>query len=369
MRSGGALRAWHHCLYLFANPSCLDHPPIDLPRHRLVRTAPLRPFVCREDAAAYRAPGACAPATDATSTSASSAYPVERSLRRADALALSLRAGLDRIAIPLARAAAAFVQRQAWSDFRFARLEDHARERFGRSGRWVKDCASLGDAIHSLPGRAEALTGDDGGRPVGRVATLLVAGIASVDSLASWVALARRVPFRALRESVRTSRTAGSDWPLDGETPSGNAEQQSEDGPKPPAASSASPLDDAPGDLSHRALVSIPVPSTLMAAFDEVVDLYRCVEGREASVTSFVEALVGEACSAGLPSDADSRPMKVSPDPAVVETALARSTDNWSHLPATSPASWSLALAGVSLARLPEVERAAGTGGPPELSR
>src|SRR5882672_9149402 len=205
MRSAGALRASHHCLYPFADQSCLDHPPADLPRHRLVRTAPLRPFVCREDAAAYRAPGAYAPAADATSTSASSAYPVERSLRQADGLALALRAGLDRIAIPLARAAAAFVQRQSWSDFGFARLEDHARERFGRSGRWVKDCASLGAAIHSLPRLAEALTGDDGGRPIGRVATLLVARIASVDSLAAWVSLARRVPIRALREAVRAA--------------------------------------------------------------------------------------------------------------------------------------------------------------------
>jgi hypothetical protein len=59
--------------------------------------------------------------------------------------------------------------------------------------------------------------------------------------------------------------------------------------------------------------------------------------------------------------------MKVSPDPAVVETALARSTDNWSHLPSTSPASWSLALAGVSLARLRDVESIAGTGGAAEL--
>src|SRR5258706_12198122 len=230
MRSGGALRAWHHCLYLFANPSCLDHPPIDLPRHRLVRTAPLRPFVCREDAAAYRAPGACAPATDATSTSASSAYPVERSLRRADALALSLRAGLDRIAIPLARAAGAFMQRQAWSDFGFARLEDHARERFGRSGRWVKDCASLGGALQSLPPLADALTGEDGGRPIGRVAALLVARIASAESLPGWIALSRRVPIRALRESVRAARAAGSDRPADAEDLPVDATERSADG-------------------------------------------------------------------------------------------------------------------------------------------
>jgi hypothetical protein len=379
MHFAAASRALHGSCY----------PPFELPRAGLARTQParvavLQRFACREDAPAYGAPtgrdhagddAACGdPSADTPSPTGASAYAIERSLRQADALALSLRAGLDRIAIPLARAAAAFVQRHAWSDFGFARLEDHARERFGRSGRWQKDFASLGRALQSLPALADALTGDDGGRPVGRVAALLVARIASADSLAAWVAQARSVPIRALRESVRAARMARSEWPPDFDHSSGDAEQRSADDPhspsddlKAPSDNPASPLDADPDDLSDRSLVSIPVPSPLLAAFDEVVDLYRCVEGREASVTSFVEALVGEACSAGLPPDADSRPMKVSPDPAVVETALARSTDNWSHLPATSPASWSLALAGASLARLRDVESVAGTGGAAEL--
>jgi hypothetical protein len=320
------------------------------------RSQSLRRFVCREDAPAYH------------SVSTSSDYPVERSLRQADGLALSLRAALDRIAIPLARSAAAFVQQQAWTDFGFARLTDHARERFGRSGRWVKDCAALGAALQSLPLLADALTGADGRRPIGRVAALLIARIASADSLAAWLALARRVPIRALRDSVRAARAAGSDRPADEPeaAPTGDTERSAASSDLPTSSSENLP-DDGSDDLSDRSLVSLPVPAPLLAAFDEVVDLYRCVEGREASVTSFVEALVGEACSAGLPPDADSRPMKVSPDPAVVETALARSTDNWSHLPASSPASWSLALAGLSLARLREVESVAGTGGAAEL--
>jgi len=353
MRSVAALRESHHSLYPLADPR-----RVDLARTRPVGAAVPRRFVCREDAPAYHAPA----------EPASSAYPVETSLRQADGLALSLRAGLDRIAIPLARAAAAFVQRQVWSDFGFARVEDHARERFGRSGRWVKDCASLGRALESLPLLADALTGDDGGRPIGRVAALLVARVASADSLPACVALARRVPIRALRDAVRAARAAGSDSPADGEAHAGDDTQQATDTDDAQRiAGTEVPPDDGIDDLSDRALVRILVPSPLLAAFDEVVDLYRCVEGREASVTSFVEALVGEACSAGLPPDADSRPMKISPDPAVVETALARSTDNWSHLPSTSPASWSLALAGVSLARLRDVERVAGTGGAAEL--
>ena len=366
MPSAAALRGSHHSLYPLVDDSRgVDSPGVNLPRAQSLRTATLRRFACREDAPAYHAPSA-----DTSSASASSDYPVERSLRQADALALSLRAGLDRIAIPLARATAAFVQREAWSVFGFARLEDHARERFGRSGRWVKDCASLGAALQSLPLLADALTGDDGGRPLGRVAALLVARIASADSLAAWVALARRVPIRALRASIRQSRAAGSDWPVEGEASSAEAPSAgapSADDMQRSADVPAGFFDDGMDDLSDRTLVRIPVPAPLLAAFDEALDLYRCVEGREASVTSFVEALVGEACSAGLPPDADSQPMKVSPDPAVVEVALARSTDNWSHLPSTSPASWSLALAGVGLARLRDIERVAGTGGAPEL--
>src|SRR5258706_1430973 len=71
------------------------------------KTAALRRFVCREDAPAYHAPSA-RPSRD---------YPVERSLRHADALSLSLRTRRDRIAIPLARGAAAFVSQQSWSHF------------------------------------------------------------------------------------------------------------------------------------------------------------------------------------------------------------------------------------------------------------
>jgi hypothetical protein len=59
--------------------------------------------------------------------------------------------------------------------------------------------------------------------------------------------------------------------------------------------------------------------------------------------------------------------MDRSPDVAVVESALARSTDNWSHLASSSPASWSLALAGVSLARVREIDQVAGTGDAAEL--
>ena len=137
-------------------------------------------------------------------------YPVERSLLQADGLALSLRGALDLLAPLLARAAAAFVRSEAWSVFGFARLGDHARERFGRSSRWVRDLAALGDALVSLPGLATALGGRDGAAPLGRVAALLVGRAATAASLAAWIALGRSVPVRELRDAAR--RAAADDF-------------------------------------------------------------------------------------------------------------------------------------------------------------
>lgn len=336
------------------------------PANRLA-TSPVRDkFVCREETepfhtsapAQHRAERALrrvARFADRRPTEKTSTYTVETSLRQADGLALSLRSALERIAIPLARAASEFMLQKSWCAFGFARLEDHARERFGRSGRWVKDCAALGRALESLPLLGDALTGEDGRRPIGRVATLLVSRVASEDSLGAWIELARTVSVRDLRGAVRAARAAGSEWP-------GGNEPGEETEPR--AASSGTALDEA---FSDRSLVRIPVPAPLLAAFDETVDLFRSVEGTEATVTSFVEALVGEAFAGADPPDAEKSPMHVSPDPAVVEAALARSTDNWRDLPGSSPASWSFALAGLSLARLQEVEQAAGSGGPADL--
>jgi hypothetical protein len=338
------------------------------PADRLEKSSNRDPFVCREEITTFH-PSAAARhrveralrsiARFPVQQSAAKApdHPVETSLRQADELALSLRSALERIAIPLGRAATEFARQESWCAFGFARLEDHARERFRRSGRWVKDCASLGRALGSLPLLGEALTGEDGGRPIGRVAALLVSRVASADSLGAWVDLARKVSLRDLRDAVRAARAVGSEWPAGNEL---DAEA------RPRAASSDVHLGETDA-LSNRSLVRIPVPAPLLAAFDETVDLYRSVEGTEATVTSFVEALVGEASAGADLPDTERSPMHLSPDTVVVESALARSTDNWRDLPASSPGSWSLALAGFSLARFHEVEQAAGSGGPADL--
>jgi len=106
---------------------------------------------------------------------------VREGLLEADRLACALGRARNRLSVPLARAAEAFVRVEAWRPFGHARLADHARERFGRSGRWVHDLAGLGRSLESLPDLARSLCGDDGGRPIGRVAALLIGGKRSPD--------------------------------------------------------------------------------------------------------------------------------------------------------------------------------------------
>ena len=131
-----------------------------------------------------------------------------------DRLALALTLARDRVVVPLARAARAFVRDREWLRFGHARLEDHARERFGRCGRWVRDLAALGEATDRMPVLAEALTGDDGGAPIGRAHALLIAKQASPDSCAAWIRLARSSTVRELRAEIQNARAAGQDVPM-----------------------------------------------------------------------------------------------------------------------------------------------------------
>src|SRR6058998_2010478 len=133
----------------------------------------------------------------------------------ADRLALRLCLLRDRIAFPLARAARRFVRGKLWFSFGYARIEDHARERFGRSGRWVRDLAALAEAAERLPGLSEAMTGEDGGHPIGRVVALLIGRTAAAETCLEWVGHARSMTVRELREEMHKARLAGSSAPLD----------------------------------------------------------------------------------------------------------------------------------------------------------
>jgi len=111
------------------------------------------------------------------------------------------------------------------------------------------------------------------------------------------------------------------------------------------------------------------VPMVVRAAFDEARDLYQAVEGHSATVSSFIEALLAEAAAGPCPPDIESS----SPAPGVprdvVESALARTTGNWLHLPEPAPASRAFALARESLARFRDVAAVAGEGDAVEVDR
>jgi hypothetical protein len=263
-----------------------------------------------------------------------------------DAMAVALRAALDRVVMPLALAANAFARVSGWHDFGYARSDDHARERYGRSGRWLRDLASLGAALARLPRLGAALTGDDGGRPIGKVATLLIGAVADPESLPAWLARARRLTVRELRAEVARARAAP------GDADAGSA------APGSAAPGSAAPDSVLPPLDEDRVLVRVPVPAPVLAAFDEGVALFHAIEGRSAGATSFVEALVAESLASGLagltpdpvghsgqdftgivpPRDAPASQTPVpGPAPGPIEAELARASDRWRHLPYPDP--------------------------------
>ncbi len=322
---------------------------------------------------------------------------------------MSLRCALDFASAPLARAAAAFVEKEVWIQFGHARIEDHARERFGRSGRWVRDLAALGRMFSTHPGLEAAVCGTDGGAPIGRVAGLLIGRVASAESFHVWVSLARSLSVRELREVVAAAREAGSAWPpgsrdatanrsTEGETAGGDVAardfaggadtggiaegravlfDQGAAGVDRGGVPASKPADDAhDDDDAARSLVRLELPSPALAAFDEAIDLFRAIEGHEASVTSFVEALVAEAAASSPPpasfDGAYHEGLTRGETIALRERALARSTNAWEHLPAPGGPQhegpeWVLRLAALTLERLRAISLEAGRGAPHDL--
>jgi len=273
-------------------------------------------FACAEPSAAdgsSSAPGNPSAGATAAPALTSADYPVERSLHQADALAVALRGALHRIALPLAAAAAAFIEARGWTAFGHARLADHARERFGRSGRWVHDLAELGAALRRLPALAAALTGEDGGGPLGVVSARVVGSIATAESLPRWVELARCVPVRELRRRVRAARDG------DGE-PGATTDESTA------MRSTDCPAEDE--DLPRRHVV-LAAPASLRPAFDEALELFRAVEGHQSTLTAFLEALVAEGLCGDAPADVSDVSLQRTSGRDAVEAALERSTDRW----------------------------------------
>ncbi len=235
------------------------------------------------------------------------ALPRELLASALDGQALALRAALEVIAVPLARNARACVAHEIWKAAGFRDAHDFARERYGRSGRWLLELARLDAAFESQPRLLAAFTGADGGRPIGTVAALLLARLPRSARLVDWIAHARAVTVRALRRDVRRAAD-GADVDLagvaatDGDGPTPDCAGGAEVTATPVADPGGLGADPGPGDREASLWVSIAMPASVRLAFDEALDLHRAVSGSAAPISSFVEALIGESrCGAPEP--------------------------------------------------------------------
>ncbi|MGH9867202.1 MAG: HNH endonuclease signature motif containing protein [Candidatus Polarisedimenticolia bacterium] len=195
---------------------------------------------------------------------------------------MSIARALGEIDPWLAAAAAAYKSDKVWWRHGFARLEDHCREVFHRSGRWLRDLAALGDAFKKEERLRAAFTGSDGGAPLGRCRAVLVARVATSRTLHDWIALARRCSVAELRGHVSRARS----------TTAAGAGPPKDDGER-------RLVDDEEPDTQERCRLSLQVPFPVAVAFDEGLELFRAVEGGEAPVTSYIEALMAEQTASG----------------------------------------------------------------------
>ncbi len=194
---------------------------------------------------------------------------------QADQVACRLACETVRVLLPLAKVAAAVIDGELWRGCGYSSVHDFTREELERSSKWLRLHAALHRAVVRLPGLRGAVTGEDGGAPIGMSKALLVARVASVETLASWVERARRLTVDELRAAV-----IGGDGEVEAVAPS------SDD------------IAEVPG-----VLWGFSAPPSVRAAFDSALDLYRRLEGGDATVTSFIEALVAEDFSSDQPPD------------------------------------------------------------------
>jgi hypothetical protein len=250
----------------------------------------------------------------------------------------------------LADAAHQLVEVEGWAPLGFARLGDLARERFGRSGRWVRELAVLGRLVREQPALRAAIVGADGGRPLGRSLALAIARASTKHPLANWIAFARRVTVRELMEAVRADR-AGRAVDLSAECAPGRTPAAADDSAAHAQAEPGSvPVDDEDELEAAEALeVRMRLPQWIHACFIETLDLHRAVVAEEASVMSFVEALAAEAAAGANPPDTSTQRVRSGIPTRTAESGLARVNGRWARLrrstadlapprPATAPA-------------------------------
>ena len=191
-----------------------------------------------------------------------------------DSVLRRLAAARSRLLPASALAANEIVAGKAWFLYGYARAADFARERWGRTGRWLQDRAALGERFRCFPALARAVTGEDGEPPLGSVAALLVGRVATGENLDHWIARARQLTVRALRAEVSRAHAT----------------------PEEP--------DSVP--------VGVHMPGPIRVAFEETLELHRAVVGSQSSVAEFIEALIADG-SLGFTAEPTGAPIGSSP--------------------------------------------------------
>jgi hypothetical protein len=163
----------------------------------------------------------------------------------------------------LGRLARAFLRRRHHHDLGFARLRDYARERLGLSARELETLAHVVDGLERLPAIGGAF---DAGQITWTQARCLI-GLATRETQATWLAMARHRTARALEAAVARKsgrRVAGDDT-----------------------------LDDEP-----RLRVRLPCPRHVRARWGEVLELACCMCGGEVAPWQAAETVAAEGLSA-----------------------------------------------------------------------
>ncbi|MFQ5720116.1 MAG: HNH endonuclease [Acidobacteriota bacterium] len=328
-----------------------------------------------------------------------------------DGLALAIKEALTRLLPGLARAARGWLWAEGWCHFGYARVDDHAREVLARSGRWLRDRAVLGAALQRLPALEGAVTGADGGHPLGQVAAMALARFVTADTVEAWIVWSRQVSVRTLKEGIRAARAQGWQSPpgmggpqmsagtprasgsgnavrVNGASP-GDAESTRVDRATPGGAGAARSdsrtaghaetvrVDDAsrggtamaaPG--TGRCTLGMAMPASVGDLIEDTRDLHSAVCGSPQPLASLVEALVAEAQAGREPVDLDGFVRPSRPRTArgsEIEAQVYDSTGAWSHLPAGPRAEERRTIR--LLADVDNLLSVAGSGGAEELQR
>ena len=219
-----------------------------------------------------------------------------------DALLCQLTYLRQTLVLPQARAAASLHAHAAWLFWGPSNADDFCRDGFQRTGRWLRDLVRLHAATARLPALGAAVAGADGRWPVGQMAALAIARVATEADVASWIERARQIGLHSLRQEVTAALEARGEVP--GERP--------EEEPH----------------VEQRVLWALAVPPEVALAHEAARDLHRAFVGRETGLGGFAEAVIGEVGCLGWTRPEDYRPRFLAPDEPVA-------VDGWRR-PATT---------------------------------